>query len=139
MKKIISLLLILTMLFCIGCGNNKEKEALKYTIANTNYYDNAKLAERGYFIEELKSNDIYLTICMGEHSTGGYDITVNGMQYDETSDTLTITVQEKYPDPNLSVTQAFTYPYCIVSLNRVPNNIKVIDTFGFEFNKIKGV
>ena len=137
MKKIVSLLLILTMLFCIGCGN--DKEALKYTIANTNYYDNVKLAERGYFIEELKSNDIYLTICMGEHSTGGYDITVNGMQYDETSDTLTITVQEKYPDPNLSVTQVFTYPCCVVSLNRVPDNIKVIDTFGFEFNKIKGV
>jgi hypothetical protein len=60
-------------------------------------------------------NSNFVILNMGEKNTGGYSIGVESVV--ETNKNLIITVKESNPQPNSLVTQAFTYPYCVVKLN----------------------
>ena len=86
--------------------------------------------ERGYYVDTLDEPNApyFIVICAGEKNTGGYDIKIIdiGLQDGE----LWITVEETSPAPGDMVTQAFTYPYCVLKLNKMPPKFYVIDKSG---------
>jgi hypothetical protein len=60
-----------------------------------------------------KSNFVVLN--MGEKPTGGFSIAVDTVV--ETDKNIIISVKEKSPDKQAMVSQAFTYPFCVVKIN----------------------
>lgn len=91
--------------------------------------------ERGYFLLQSKDDKEYpykVVICMGERSTGGYDIAITDIQYD--GSVITITVRETTPPPNSMVTEAITYPLCAVELSGLPLSFKVTQEGGPEYD-----
>ena len=91
------------------------------------------VSERGYYVFENNESKLPYTIYIaaGEFSTGGYDIEIVDVQYDGSE--LVIVVKETSPGPMDSVTEAFTYPSCTISLSMLPESVKVIDLSGDEF------
>ena len=88
------------------------------------------IKERGYYVDTLDEPNApyFIIICAGEKNTGGYGIKVIdiGLQDGE----LWITVEETSPAPGDIVTQAFTYPCCVLKLNKLPPKFYVIDNSG---------
>ena len=88
------------------------------------------IKERGYYVDTLEEPDApyFIVICAGEKNTGGYGIKITdiGLQDGE----LWITVEETSPAPGDIVTQAFTYPCCVLKLNKLPPKFYVIDNSG---------
>ncbi|MCR4556262.1 MAG: protease complex subunit PrcB family protein [Saccharofermentans sp.] len=68
---------------------------------------------------------VNIIIAAGEFSTGGYDICIDDMNYD--NNTFTVTVREIYPEPTVIVIEAFTYPCCEIQLNKLPGSVRVLD------------
>lgn len=68
---------------------------------------------------KIKPTDIktanFLILNMGEKPTGGYYITVE--RAEERADSIVVYVKNMVPKANQKVTQAFTYPYCVVKIN----------------------
>ena len=93
-------------------------------------------AERGYYIDmlEQEGSPFYIVICAGEKNTGGYDIEIVGVDYQDGA--LTITVKETSPEPGDMVTQAFEYPCCILELDKMPAALNIVNTDGVAFNDI---
>ena len=60
-------------------------------------------------------NSNFVILNMGEKNTGGYSIAVENVI--ETDKNIIITVKETEPEPGSMVTQAFTYPFCVVKIN----------------------
>ena len=60
-------------------------------------------------------NSNFVILNMGEKNTGGYSITVDTIT--ETDKNIVISVKETSPEPGSMVTQAFTYPFCVVKIN----------------------
>ncbi|MBC5839191.1 protease complex subunit PrcB family protein [Flavobacterium muglaense] len=60
-------------------------------------------------------NSNFVILNMGEKNTGGYSITVDSVT--ETDTNIVITVKETSPESGSMVTQAFTYPFCVVKIN----------------------
>jgi len=94
--------------------------------------------ERGYYILETGDKDYpyMLVVNTGEHSTGGYSSYITDLFY--SCDTFMITVATSEPSPDSAVIQAFTYPYCGILLNKLPETIDVIDAtcMSGEFSRI---
>jgi hypothetical protein len=64
-------------------------------------------------IDVQKSNFVILN--MGEKNTGGYSISIESVV--ETDKNIIISVKESSPEPGSMVSQAFTYPFCVVKIN----------------------
>ena len=68
---------------------------------------------------KIKATDIktanFLILNMGEKPTGGYTITVRSAE--ERTDSIVVHVKNIAPKADEMVTQAFTYPYCVVKIN----------------------
>ena len=113
-------------------GGNGELGGYEYAI--TNSYDSA-VKERGYSIDTENRPDapIYYFIYSGEHSTGGYGIYVRNLAVDSAGN-LTITVEETSPGPDETVTEAFTYPTCRVSIYPHPGSVSIVNTKGVAFD-----
>jgi len=60
-------------------------------------------------------NSNFVILNMGEKNTGGYSITIESVA--ETEKNIIINVKESSPDPGAMVTQAITYPFCVVRIN----------------------
>ena len=92
---------------------------------------------RGYYLDEENRPDspLYVTICSGECSTGGYGIYVTDLEIE--NDTLVVTVEETSPADNETVTEAFTYPACMVEISPKVSNVSVRNTGGYEFEYIE--
>jgi hypothetical protein len=60
-------------------------------------------------------NSNFVILNMGEKNTGGYSITIESVA--ETEKNIIINVKESSPDPGAMVTQAITYPFCVVKIN----------------------
>ena len=92
---------------------------------------------RGYCVFEDESDEypVKVVIQAGEFNTGGYDIEVVDVQID--GGIVIITVEETSPGSGDIVTQAFTYPWCSVGFSRLPDGFKVVNTEGYEFERIK--
>lgn len=63
------------------------------------------------------SEDSVIVVCMGEFSTGGYDIEIK--EITEYEDKVTVTLEKTYPEPGSPVTQAFTQPYHFVKTEKI--------------------
>ena len=91
------------------------------------------LKQRGYFVDSLDQPDApyFIFIGSGEKSNGGYDIKVTdiGLQDGE----LVIICEETSPAPGDIVTEALTYPCCLVTLDHMPSKMRVVNTNGVEF------
>ena len=94
-------------------------------------------AARGYYLIEEESDEypVKVVIKTGECNTGGYDIEIVDMQIE--SGIVIITVEETSPGPDDIVTMALTYPSCAVEFSRLPDGFKVVNTAGYEFERIK--
>ena len=89
--------------------------------------------ERGYYIYSVEEDyPVNIIIAAGMFSTGGYDIFIVDMDYD--GKTFTVTVRETCPGPTDVVFEAFTYPYCEIQLNKLPESVRVVDENGAEFD-----
>ena len=107
----------------------------EYRILGKDEY-RAKQAERGYYIDRLEQEDspYYIVICSGEKNTGGYDIGIAGIDYQDGA--LLITVKETSPAPGDMVTQAIEYPCCVLELDKLPDAIHIVNTEGVDFNDV---
>ena len=72
------------------------------------------------------SSNIVLAVYMGEQFTGGYHIEI--MNISENAFFIRVYIRETSPSPDQGVTSAFTQPYHIVKLNRIPKFIVFIHT-----------
>jgi hypothetical protein len=95
---------------------------LDYTILATDPFG-IRERHKGYHIRKVSDPDIhyYIIICSGEKNTGGYGIDVTRIEMED-DDTLIIEAAETSPAEGDIVTQAFTYPQCIIELSRMPTN-----------------
>ena len=64
-------------------------------------------------VDVQKSNFVILN--MGQQPTGGYSIGVESVK--EATDSIYIKVKEINPTSGSMVTQAITYPYCVIKIN----------------------
>lgn len=108
---------------------------MSYVIYDCDYYDSNNNV-RGYYINTLNEPDApyYITICSGMHSTGGYSIEFVSLELK--GDTVTITVKEIAPDINGTVTEAFTYPSCQISIKPFNKKLVVKNTEGEELKYV---
>ena len=117
-----------------GTLPNKGKIGdIEYQITEQNECQYMK--KRGYFIDTLDqpNSPYFIFICSGEKSTGGYDVRVVDIATDASGKWL-ITVEETSPAADAMVTEAFTYPCCVIEVNKVPDEIQIVSTTGAEFD-----
>ncbi|WP_303797616.1 protease complex subunit PrcB family protein [Ruminococcus flavefaciens] len=104
---------------------------LEYEIAKGDSY-NSQYKERGYCIDVIGGKYRY-TICSGECHTGGYGIKITGLDVLDCG-TVIVTVEQSSPAPDVTVTEAFTYPNCTITFSHEPSDgIKIKNTAGVEF------
>ena len=104
---------------------------LEYEIAKGDSY-NSQYKERGYCIDVIGGKYRY-TICSGECHTGGYGIKITGLDVLDCG-TVIVTVEQSSPAPDVTVTEAFTYPNCTITFSHEPSDgIKIKNTTGVEF------
>ena len=104
---------------------------LTYEISMGEYY-NSRYKARGYYCDVINGKYQY-TICSGERATGGYGIKITGVDALNFG-TVIVTVEESAPAPDTVVTEAFTYPNCIITFsNQLPAGIIIRNTSGAEF------
>lgn len=92
---------------------------------------------RGYGVLKEEEDELpyKIVIHMGECSTGGYSIEITEIEYD--GSLLTIRVHETEPGPTDMVTEALTYPWCALELDRLPEKISVFgDVAGNDYPKL---
>lgn len=104
---------------------------LAYEIKRGDFY-NSQLQQRGYYMDVIDGRYRY-TICSGEYSTGGYGISITGIEISDAG-TVIITVQQTAPKEDEPVTEAFTYPNCAVTFSKEPPaGVMIENTAGTEF------
>ena len=89
--------------------------------------------ERGYYVDTLDEPNApyFIVICSGEKNTGGYGIKITDLGFQD--DKFLITVEETSPAEGDVVTQAFTCPFCVLKLDKMPARFLVINTNGQVF------
>ena len=106
----------------------------RYQIGTYEQYD-SKFKDWGYYLYENDARAPWvLELCSGEHSTGGYGISIVNIEADEAGN-LCITVEETAPDPGAVVTAAFTFPkvtLLIYEETKMPSSVTVKTTSGTE-------
>lgn len=90
--------------------------------------------KKGYFIYS-KDKDDYIIILSGKKTSGGNSISVSSV--DKVDNATVITIEEKSPSSGEIVIQAITYPYIILNVKCTSEKLKVLDTFGNEYDKIE--
>ena len=133
MKRVVVLLLLTMVLF--SCSSSKQTGSKPLFEVLTQQEDGggniqffeilsepneiAMLQNDDKLKDKINSNDVqtsnFIVLNMGEKPTGGYQIGVESVV--ETDKNIIITIKETTPEPNAMVTQAITYPYCIVKIN----------------------
>ena len=108
---------------------------MKYEILGKDTYGNLmeKTKERGYYVDQLEQLDTpyFIVIYSGKKNTGGYDVKIVDLGLNDGE--LIITVEETSPAPDSAVTQAIDYPYCVLKLDKMPKDFKIVNTNGDEF------
>lgn len=107
---------------------------LDYKVLDTDPFG-IQESHKGYYIltESGSGGHYYIIIFSGEKNTGGYGIEVTGIEMED-DDTLIIEVTETSPSANDIVTQAFTYPHCVIELTRLPENLTIVNEHGYKFH-----
>ena len=110
---------------------------LAYEITQGDFY-NSQLKQRGYYMDVIGGRYRY-TICSGEYSTGGYGISITGIDVSDAG-TVIVTVQQTVPKEDELVTDAFTYPNCAVTFSKEPPaGVIIQNTDGKEFEYLGAV
>ena len=110
---------------------------LSYEITRGDFGD-SQLQQRGYYMDVIDGRYRY-TICSGEYSTGGYGISITGIDISDAG-TVIITVQQTAPKEDEPVTEAFTYPNCAVTFSKEPPaGVIIQNTAGKEFEYLGSV
>ena len=129
------LLLIIIFIFMVIKVSSSNKDVssnrIKYEIIDDNTY--GRMYMRGYYIERV-NDGIDIIIGLGSKNTGGYSLTLDKIVTEE--DVVVIYVNETSPKPSDIVTEAFTYPTLKLKVNINIDNIRVINQYGVEFNKL---
>lgn len=115
----------------------KSNVEITYSIDNNTSNSDSKYSERGVYYDTLNQPNAphYYTIAMGEKNTGGYSINIENVNID-TEGNVEVIVEETNPDADSIVTMAFTYPTCMVTLDKLPSSITVKNTEGKIFKNI---
>lgn len=79
------------------------------------------------------SREMVLATFMGARPTGGFAVRITGAA--EEKGKLVVSVAERKPGPNDLVTQAFTSPFCIVS---VPKSEKPVEWKSVDWKTVEG-
>lgn len=148
MKTKLRIILAAIMVLCLaGCGSPKAEEPetkgpkaeepteplpnegtvgeFAYLFSDAREYD-GNYRTRGYYVLTYNENSYFAyVICSGEHSTGGYDISVSNLELDADGN-LVVTVKETSPRPDAMVTQAFTYPRLTLMISKPADSDKRI-------------
>ncbi len=104
---------------------------LEYEIAKGDSY-NSQYKQRGYCIDIVGDKYQY-TICSGECHTGGYGIKITRLDCLDCG-TVIVTVEETTPSQDEAVTEAFTYPSCVITFSHEPTDGIIIKSpSGAEF------
>lgn len=112
--------------------NHNTDTEMKYEIVEEIPGINISEKQRGYKVIE-KNGFFYITILMGEQTTGGHSIKI--AKVDISGNDIHIYVKEEFSGG--VVTTAFEYPVEIVKLNVEPNNIIVENqNTGSRFKKL---
>ena len=121
--------------FIISSNTN---EKILFTIDNSMNSYNSKYSKRGFYVdtENRPNAPWYYTIAMGMQVTGGYGIDVEDVRIDNNNN-VEIIVRETVPEPGSIVTQALTYPTCMVKFDRKPTTIIIGNTDEEIFQEIK--
>lgn len=100
--------------------------------------DNYKqgIKEKGYYFEKenLPDSSLYVYISGGEYGSGGYGLYITNIEVENRN--FTITVNETSPEPGEEVTEAFTYPGCMVEISPKPESVEIKNQYGVKFNYI---
>lgn len=77
------------------------------------------LQNDAFLKKKIRATDVqksnFLILNMGEKPTGGYSIGVESVE--KVKDSIVVKVKEISPEEGAMVTQAVTYPYCVVKIN----------------------
>ncbi len=149
MRKIIILVALCGLLILTGCRKpavntdatlNKSETSeileedlrdIPYEIISESQYGNGNYG----FTAKYEEDSVLLTICRGEKSSGGYDLSVESVVGNE--EKITVTVSETDPDSMQTVTAALTYPSCTVRISALADSIVVKNTSGAEYPNLK--
>ncbi len=126
------------MVSALGDNGELLKEGslcgFQYQLGENEDYD-SNYKDRGYYRYENDARaPLVLELCSGEHSTGGYGISIVNLEADEEGN-LCVTVEETAPKPGETVTEAFTYPRATLLIyeeTRMPSSVTVKTTGGKE-------
>ena len=64
--------------------------------------------------------NIVLAVLMGEQTTGGYEIRIDRVVFDQQKQCIRVYYSEYRPAPNAAALQSLTYPSYIVKVDKVP-------------------
>ncbi|KAF2956123.1 protease complex subunit PrcB family protein [Marinitoga sp. 38H-ov] len=121
---ILFLAIISSFSFFISTEHTNEPikyEAVKYEIVKYNF----KSFEPNLQIME-KENNFWISICLGEKKSGGYEVKVNSIKRE--NDKLIIEISSK--QNSKYVTQEFSYPSLTISIPKL--DIKVVEVYIYE-------
>ncbi len=102
---------------------------IRYSLGGSG--EDNECAERGYYVI-YEDGAYHCIICQGEHSTGGYSIRIADL-FTNADSAWKIVVEETSPGPTDCVTEAFTYPWCSITLSDLPADLVVENTNGVQF------
>ena len=91
----------------------------------------SQIKERGFYLD-IEGSSYVFTICQGECNTGGYKVEIADILTNEDGE-WKIIVNEVSPSPTDCVTEAFTYPTCVITLSDIPTELRIENTHGIEF------
>ena len=119
-----------------GSDSDQEKEITYEVVSFESLSDPLKnkveyLKEQpGYEIFEAESGQVYLFIGAGMQPTGGYGLEVTSLMSKDNR--LTAEIEFIKPDPDDIVTQALTYPYIIIELDQMYDDVLVESEINFS-------
>ena len=148
MRKNITLLALCGLLILTGCqkqatntsaplGTSETSEILVEVLRDIPY-ETISAAQYGNgefgFTAGYEEDSVLLTICRGEKSSGGYDLSVKSVKGNE--EKIIVTVEETDPDPLDTVTAALTYPSCTIRISALSDSIVVVNTNGAKYPEL---
>jgi hypothetical protein len=70
---------------------------------------------------DFKKHDV-VAVFAGSKNTGGYSVTIDSVKIDGRTATIYVTIHK--PGPGMMVTQAFTYPFAMKAVGKLPPTVK---------------
>jgi hypothetical protein len=70
---------------------------------------------------DFQKNDV-VAVFMGSKPTGGYSVEIGDIRHEKKGATITVTLLK--PGPGSIVTQAFTYPFAMRAVPKLPKTVK---------------